>query len=273
MDKNFEELYPVCGALKSPDDDRDYQIQSLIMKAVKFPEKYIVPIPAIIANQKEVGSCVACTLAQIKHCQEKKELNDDEMFSAAYIYGNRKEDDWQESGMFPRQALQNLVEYGMCHQKDFPGYDTYEYEQTRELYLANKKELDKKAKPYRISSYYRLNDLDDIKLALYTVGYVQICYDVYKCLYYPDKDGMINYNPLLKGKCFGGHSMTVCAYDDERGALGIINSWDKDYGVGIDGIADGGCIWIPYEYPFSEAWCAIDAKTEKELMKEYGNKE
>ena len=269
--KNYEELYSVGGVLKSPDDPRDYKIDSLIMKAVRLPEKYTVPVPAIIADQKEIGSCVGCTLAQIKHCQEKKEMNDDEMFSAAYIYANRKENDFQGSGMYPRQALQNLVEYGMCHQKDFPGYDTYEYEQVRELYLANKKELDKKAKPYRTSSYYRLNGLDDIKLALYTVGYVQICYDVYKCLYYPDKEtGLIKYNPLLKGRSFGGHSMTVCAYDDTIGALGIINSWSDSYGVGIDGVADGGCIWIPYNYNFMEAWCIIDAKTEKELLKEYG---
>jgi len=29
---NYEELYPICGALESPYDERDYQLNSLIMK-------------------------------------------------------------------------------------------------------------------------------------------------------------------------------------------------------------------------------------------------
>lgn len=266
----FEKKYRVFGALKSPKDNRDYKLNNLIMKTINIPYKYIVNVPAIIADQGSVGSCCACTLAQIKHCQEYKETGDTNMFSASYIYANRKDTDYQGSGMFPREALNSLVQNGTCYQEDFPGYNLYEYDEIKSLYNSNKLTLDIKAVPYRAASYYRLNSLEDIKLALYTVGYVQVCYDVYKCLYNPDINGRINYCKL-HGKSYGGHSMTACAYDDEIGCLGIINSWGKDYGVGIDGVSDGGCVWIPYEYAPTEAWACIDAPTMKQISKEYGN--
>lgn len=268
---NYEEKYPICGALKSPDDDRDYTMGQIVMKAVRLPEKHIVQVPAIIADQKNVASCCACTLAQIKHCQEYQETGDTNMFSAAYIYANRKDTDYQGEGMFPREALSNLVEYGTCYNEDFPWYATYEYAQTKDLYSSNKNVLDKKAKPYRASSYYRLNTLEDVKTALYVTNqYVQICYDVYKCLYHPNSaTGIVEYNEEKRGKCYGGHSMTCVAYDDTKRCLGIVNSWNIDYGVGIEGVANGGCVWIPYEYEFGEAWCVIDAKTEKEIIRNY----
>lgn len=267
---NYEQEYSQCGALCSPKDDRDYTLDQIIMRAVFLPEEYIVPIPAIIMDQKQISSCVPCTIAQIKHSQEFEELGDTEMFSAAYIYANRKDTDYQGSGMYPREALQNLVENGICHQKDFQGYDEYEYADLKAQYLSQKDRLDRIAKPYRIASYYRLNDLEDIKIALTTVGYVQICFPVYKCLYTPDKDGVIKYNKLTRGKNYGGHSMTCVGYSDKRQALAIVNSWGKDYGTSIEGVADGGCIWIPYDYEFTEAWSVVDATTQKELLKSNG---
>lgn len=265
-------IYKVGGALPSPDDERDYKLDSLIMKTVLLPNKYTVEIPAIIADQKNTGCCVAATLAQIKHCQEFKEINDSEMFSAAYIYSNRNDNDYCGSGMYPREALQHLVESGTCHNKDFPDYNICEFEEMKERYIQKKSKLDRLAKPYRASSYYRLSDIEDIKMALYTSNtYVQICYPIYKSFYMPDENGFINYesNILLRGKNYGGHSVTVCAYDDDRKALGIINSWGIDYGVGIKGISDGGCVWVSYDYPFTEAWACIDATTQKELIQEY----
>lgn len=264
---NYEEKYPVCGALESPYDERDYQLNSLIMKAVRLPDEYIVPIPAIIADQGSSGTCCAATLAQIKHSQEFEELGDDRMFSAAYIYSNRKDTDYQGSGMYPREALQNLVDYGICHEDDFHGYNTYEYDALKQQYLANKESLDRKAKPYRIASYYRLNDVEEVKTALYTVGYIQACYPVYKCLYKPNTEGYVEYNKLLRGKNYGGHSMTICGWSDKKEAFAVINSWGEDYGTGIEGIAKGGCIWIPYEYEFTEAWAVVDAQTQKELLR------
>ena len=267
---DYKELYPAGGALKSPEDERDYKIDQLVCKAVPLPAEYIVKTPAIIANQQRVSSCVACSLAQIKHCQEYQEMGDNKMFSGAYIYGNRQAGDYEGAGMYPREALKNLVKNGACHEEDFPGYDTYEYDQCKELYNVNKETLDRKAKPYRISSYYNLPSLRDIKTALYTANqYVQICYDVHECLYTPDINGKIPYNRLNPGRSYGGHSMVCCGYSDTKQALLVINSWGKDYGINVPGVADGGLIWIPYDYPFMEAWAAIDAKTEKELIENY----
>lgn len=264
----FEKNYPVGGAFKSLNDSRDYQLDKLVAKSVRLPSKYTVSVPAIIADQKEVGSCVACSLAQIKHCQEYIENSNNNMFSAGFIYANRNEDDYQGSGMFPRDAIKHLCEDGTCYEQYFPGYDKYEYPEIKNM-LDDKSYIRLLAKPFKTASYYRLNTLEDIKTALYTTGcYVEICYDVYKCLYYPDKNGMIKYHPFFKGKNYGGHSMVVCAYDDDKKALGIINSWSEDFGVGIKDVAKGGCIWIPYNYPFSEAWAIIDAKTESELLGE-----
>ena len=259
--------YNVSGVIKSVDDDRDYKINKLIKTAVKLPDKYINPITPIIFNQGNVGCCVGCSSAQIKHYIESKQTNDDKAFSPMYIYANRRDDDYHGSGMMPREALKNLRDFGMCHYDEFP--DFYEYDEAHQKYITNKEELDKDAYPYRISSFYRLDTTEEIKTAIYTMGYAFISYDVYECMFHPDENGIVKYDPNDKN-VLGGHQLTVIGWN-ETGFI-IVNSWGEDFGIGMnENNSKGGMFIIPYDYKPSECWAIVDEVTEKEISEKYGN--
>lgn len=261
--ENIREKYKNSGFIPSPKDDRDYKLEKLVKASVKLPEEYLNTTPLHIFDQGESSSCVGCALAQAKHLIEYKQLQDKGKFSPSYIYSHRHEDDYQGEGMITREALKSLQDYGMCHYADFPGF--YSYKTGKAFYEKYKEDLDKKAYPYRISSYYRLHNLKDIKTAIFTLGFALVAYDVYPCMYNPDENGKIQYNPDNLGECDGGHQMIAVGWDHE--GLIVCNSWSEDYGVGIEeNSTNGGMIFIPYDYEPTEAWACTDEIREKEVQ-------
>lgn len=97
----------------------------------------------------------------------------------------------------------------------------------------------------------RLNSLEELKKELYIsnnfllLGY-RMCDDFDSV----SDEGYIHYD----GSWFRpqGHCVVCCGYDDEKQALLCINSRGLDYGIGIDGIASGGLVWISYDYPIED---------------------
>jgi len=255
---DYKELYPICGAKPSPIDERDYPLTNLIPKATKLPRRFRISVDKdSILNQGNVGCCVACSLALIRHLKEKEQSNDDNLFSPMYIYANREKEDCQDEGMFPREALRTLKNFGVCYKSDFDGYE--EYPKAKKNYYNNKTKLDQLAFPNRISSYYRLNTKSDIMTALIELGAVTICVAVYESLYYPNIDNIINYDKDNCGDICGYHEMTITGYDVDRNVWIVTNSWGSDYG-------ESGSIYIPMDYPIEEAWIAIDEITEKKFI-------
>lgn len=257
---DFKEKYKVCGVLPSPEDNRDYPINKLIAKAPKLPRYCRTDLGQPVLDQGEVGCCVAETLATIKWLQENTQHGTTDEFSAMYIYGNRDLDaHYIGSGMYPREALQQLKNYGVCKKEYYD--DLFEYEQAIKKYYDNKTILDAHAYPYRISSYYRLNTKLDIMTALATIGWAQICIPVYESVYYPDKDGYVKY---VEGQeNFGGHSVTAIGMDLDKQVWIIQNSWSTSYG-------DDGVIYLDMNYPISEAWSLVDNIMEQDLKEKYG---
>lgn len=261
--ENFREIYNNSGFIPSPKDDRDYKLDKLVKSAVKLPHEYLNTTTPIIFDQGESSTCVGCALAQAKHLIEYKQLQDKGKFSPLYIYSHRHDDDYQGEGMITREALKSLKDFGMCHYADFPGF--YSFKDGKALYELDKENLDKKAYPYRISSYYRLHNINDIKTAIFTLGFALVAYDVYPCMYQPDENGRIIYDKNNPGECDGGHQMIALGWDDY--GLIVCNSWSEDYGVGIEeNNTNGGMIFIPYEYKPTEAWACTDEIREKEVQ-------
>lgn len=251
---NFEQKYTVDGVQKSSIDERDYLIDKLIKNAVLLPDEFIIDTKPIILDQQTSSECVGCSAAQIKHVIEAIQTQDSKMFSPSYIYANRTDSDYHGEGMMPRQALDNLKTFGMCHYEDFQGF--YSYADACTKYSAQKADLDKKAYPYRISSYYRLNTIEDVKTAIYTTKIPAfVSYDVYKSMYYPDSKGVVNYDPNDKN-VLGGHQMSIFGWNN-TGFI-VVNSWGEEFG-------QDGVITIPYEYAFSECWAMVDTITEQAL--------
>lgn len=95
--------------------------------------------------------------------------------------------------MILREALQILQKSGVCFYEDLPGF--YDVNTSIQQYRANKEILDPKAHPYRISSYYAVRGNENIKDAIYRLGGVMVSYPAFTCLYNPNSEGKINYNP------------------------------------------------------------------------------
>lgn len=263
---DMKNYYKGSGYRKSPEDKRDYKIKKLVKSAVKLPETYLTPVPLEILDQGNTEMCVACVIAQGKHIIEYKQSDDKKMFSPAYIYSNRAEGDWDGEGMVPREALKNLQKNGICHYSEFPGY--YTYPEGKEKYLEKKDKLNYLSYIYRISSYYRLSSIKDIKTAIYTIGFAMVAYDVYECLYNPDENGYIHYDAKNPGECYGGHQMLAVGWNEQ--GLIVCNSWGESYGVGFsENQTIGGLIIIPYDYMPTESWSCVDTIMEKEIKTTY----
>lgn len=256
MTIDHKEKYPICGAKPSPKDERDYPLTNIIPMASNSPRKFSRKVDkSSVLDQGQIGCCVACSTELTRHLTEKEQSNDNNLFSPMYIYGNREDGDCQDEGMYPREALRTLKNFGVCYKSDFDGY--MEYPKAKKLYLANKTRLDQLAYPNRISSYYRLDGKMDIINALYNLGAVTICIPVYESLYYPTKDGHVEYDKN-DTKVYGYHEVTLVGYDMNEHYYEMVNSWGTDYGI-------DGMVYLSMDYPIEEAWAIVDEITEKKF--------
>lgn len=253
----------MSGYIPSPNDSRDYELSRLIKCYHKLPSSFIVKCKNLhVFDQVNTNMCVSCAIAAIKQIIETNQIEDNEPFSPAYIYANRKMTDYRGEGMIPRQALKILKEYGICHNVHFPG--VYTYESAKKYYSLSKSKLDNLAKPYKISSYYRLKTIDDIKNAIYSTGGALVAYSVYDCLFDPDENGLIHFNEMDTGEYHGGHQMLAIGWN-ETGFI-VLNSWSEDYGIGNEDLGiKGGLVIIPYNYHPEEAWAVTDDITEAKI--------
>lgn len=244
------------GGLISPEDTRDYQLNDLIAAAgsTELPLEYINPHVSEITvlDQGSSSTCVACSLAYLKWLCEYDQSNNRELFSPSYIYGNRDINEWRGEGMYPRQALGQLKKFGVCSYNDFPGF--YDVNTSINLYRQKKNDLDPKAHPFRISSYYKVSNIADIKKAIYSLGAVTASFPVYYCLYQPDEKGNINYDASMRGAAVENHEMTIVGWTKDNKWI-VLNSWGNAYG-------DNGKCYLPFNYPFNEVWAVMDYVTE-----------
>lgn len=243
------------GALPSPKDDRDYKLENLIACApsAALPSEYINPLVQEIEvlDQGLSSECVACSLSYLRWLMEYNQSNNREQFSPSYIYGNRDSFGYMGEGMYPREALSQLKKFGTCFYKDYPGF--YDVQTAIKTYREKKKDLDTKAHPFRISSYYAVSGIEGIKNAVFKLGGVTGNFPVYTCLYYPDQKGIVNYDANNHGEVQGYHEMTIVGWTKTHWI--VLNSWGTQYG-------DNGICYIPFDYPTVETWAIIDEITE-----------
>lgn len=148
--------------------------------------------------------------------------------------------------MMLREALSMLKDSGTCFYEDFPGF--YDVATAKSLFNQKKNELMPKAKPYRISSYYRVDGIDSIKAGVYKLGGVMIAAPMLECLYWPIGNRVI-YDPKKHIKSDGNHAMTIVGWTENHWI--VLNSWGTSWG-------DNGIAYIPFNYPIAEAWAVVD---------------
>ena len=79
------------------------------------------------------------------------------------------------------------------------------------LYLFNlekdKKHIEEKSEPFKISSYYVCQNREEIQTAILQTKAVQIGIPVYNSCYYPDSTGIVHYKQGESS--FGGHVILI----------------------------------------------------------------
>lgn len=241
------------NVIPSPIDDRDYKVKDIIANATKqsFPKEFCLEYKGQIKDQGNVGSCVANSLAYTREITETKQTGKYNQFSVGYIYGNRKDTDSQDEGMIPREALQNLVDFGDVYYNNFPYND--EYLKVKAKVNANKNNLLKLASPNKITSYYQCENAEDVKYALMNLGAVTMCLAVYDSFYMTpyNENYILQDADVSSEELYGGHEITIIGWKSNNTFIAI-NSWGKEW-------ADNGKFYIPFKSnTIVEMWAITD---------------
>lgn len=228
----------VFSNLVSPFDIRDYKVA---VKNTEFPETFKLP-EVTVKNQGSTGSCVAHACSSVVEYHNKRQEGSDVVFSTEFIYGYRPTGYYVGEGMYIRNALKTLREVGDCPLADLRG--NQKCPEAMQAVEAKLEELKDKAYPHRISTYAKVNTVDEIKQALMDFGYVVISMPWYKD--YKLKNGVYTYT---KDKDHGYHCMVIYGWN-ENGWL-IHNSWGKTWG-------QKGKFILPFDFKLREAWAVTD---------------
>lgn len=227
-------------ALKSPEDSRDYIMETILNYNKELPEVYDLRSKLKkVRNQGDMGTCAAMTAACIKEYQERVNVNFSNYFSPMFVYNNRVNQD--SEGMFGRDVMKILATKGICPEKDM------EYGTIIDPNLINEKILETSMN-YKIKAYARINTIECLKKSLVLYG---LCYVSFPCY----NNNMRMWKPSYRGqKSKGGHAMTIVGYNKD--SFIIRNSWGNKWG-------DKGYCY----YPFSdfglhwEIWTLLDDET------------
>lgn len=220
-------------------DRRDYPYYK-IMPAVKLPKKVDLREKEFspVENQGQLGSCTANALAgnlEFIDIQNGDGYTDQ---SRLFIYYNERlliGTVNEDSGAMLRDGIKSLVKWGSCPEKIWE-YDTdlFAIKPSRKAYLSAKKN--------RISVYYRLNTLDEMKICLFS-GYPFVFgFAVYESFEEQKvaKTGIVNL-PKKNERMLGGHAVLAAGYDEKAKRFIVRNSWGIDWG-------SEGYFTMPYEY-------------------------
>lgn len=251
---NNENIKHATGALFSPIDVRDYRL-ACVGNASEFPDEFELKMPRV-KNQKQVGSCVAHSIATTIEYFNILQNNDDTKMSTNYIYGNRTNMDYDGAGMYTRKAIANTCKYGDVTEDIFPG--NTEVPNVIKEFEDRKNSLYDIGLPHRFSSYFSVRSKNEIKTALMKNGPV-----VFSMPWYDDievKNGIIQTNQQGEP---GGHCMVI--YGWNKDGWKIQNSWGTSFG-------NRGRAILPYDIKIKEAYGITDnIISESDIKKPYSS--
>jgi len=240
-----EEQKFAFGTEKSPEDNRDYIVESIIPQSVAFPATLDLrdKLPKV-KDQGSQGSCSAMTASTIKEYHEHVDVRFTGEMSPQFIYNLRYNQD--SEGMSPRDTMKILQRIGAV-----PEY-RYQYgTQESATKLMKNEELQKVASNYQIDEYSKVQTIDGLKQALYKNGVCYVAFPVYnygKEFWKKDSDD---------DQIQGGHAVAICGYTSE--GFIIRNSWGTDWGnegYTLYKYSDFGLHW--------EIWTAIDENSRED---------
>jgi len=276
--------------LKDEYDERDYMLEDSICPKCGYPmgsdlheleceDKVRVtsadvnvvdwtPYMSPVKDQGGLGSCVGFAVAAMKEFQEQKEHYEEVMngkkyrreqdhydLSEAWVYWNSKKiDPWPDSeGTSIRCAMRVLHKIGIPCEAGWEYDDRFKGEPKSWAHLVAKWGL--------IDSYWRINGLDDLKLALNDQPVV-IGVACFREIFSP-VNGVVSY-PANPNELLGGHAICIVGYNDDKQLVKFKNSWSTYWG-------EEGYGYLPYEYINDfmwDAWVAKDLRVTRKILQE-----
>lgn len=206
------------GATPSSPDIRDY---TLSISTTQLPLTYINH-PLKIKSQGSQPTCVAHALSSLIEFHNFKETQIYTRFSTDFIYGYRFDSNYCGDGMSLRDGLKVIQKHGDVEYSLLPG--NTDVSKACSKIHQNLDLLQQEAYPNRISTYYKIKSLDELKYALYHDGPVAASMQWYSESSV-DKNGIYHYNP---SNSYFGHAVLIIGWDEDN--LIVQNSWGILFG-------------------------------------------
>lgn len=219
------------GAIPSPKDIRDYKIQTTAIVPQKLPKTFKLKTTAI-KNQGSKPTCVAHTLASLVEFYNLRDTKHNYTFSTDFIYGCRFEADYLDDGMYMRDGLKILQKYGDVWYTQLPGNSNVSTAMKK--VEENYNTLIPLANPNRITAYYKIQTLNEIKYALLNDGPVPATMRWFKDAKVKS-DGLYRYNSK---EIENHHAVLIIGWTED--SLIIQNSWGRLWG-------DHGLFYVPFD--------------------------
>ena len=226
----------------SKSDNRDFKYSMLrVYKQFTLPTSIdLTPLDSPIMDQGDEGACTGhaavglFNFIELKDIREKTpgpETFDPNKFSSGsrqFVYYNERLDEGtinQDSGAELKNIIASMTKYGVCKEELWPYSESNMYTQPSAAAYFD-------ALSHKVSVYYRLNNLDDMKHCLAS-GYPFIFGFMVPESFESDevaKTGIMQ--PLQPNEQYvGGHEVMAIGYDDATQMLLVRNSWGADWGL------------------------------------------
>lgn len=233
----------VKGIFKSPFDKRDFLVKSFLKEAIEPTEFDLTPKMSPVRSQGQEGSCAGfATAVGVKEFQERIDYSRPVSLSPRYIYELAKKISGHSEGTTLKACMQVISEKGVCEESLWP-------------YIPNETNdpspnADKNASKFKVVTYARVTNLNELKQALIQFGATLIGVNVYKGMVSePCNSNGIVPNPSCwdRMNVLGGHAITACGYNNTSpfykndGHIKFKNSWGEDWG-------EKGYGYLSYKY-------------------------
>lgn len=221
-------------------DHRDLRYAAVMRAPAPQPAKVdLRMLCSTVEDQGQLGSCTANALVGALELLEMKAgtvpLVD---LSRLFVYYNERAIEGtvqDDSGAMLRDGVKALAKQGVCRETTWP-YVISKF--TRKPGAA----CYKQAAGHTISSYHRLDTVDEMRACL-AEGYPFVFgFTVYEAFESATvaRSGTLNL-PREKERPLGGHAVMAVGYNDKNRRFTVRNSWGPDWGK-------QGYFTIPYAY-------------------------
>ena len=235
------------GCVKDKFNGKDYLMRAYLL-IMKLPKKvdYTAKLSPV-RDQGDEGTCVSFACASgMKEYQEMLDYEKLITLAPRFIYSECKKIDGmpESEGTTLRAAMQVLSKKGVCREKFWP-YKSYQTDKAKKGFSSN-------AKKFRIKTYARILNLNELRLSLANKGPCVIGVQVFKGMM-KTKTGLVPM-PKKNEAALGGHAICPVGYDDKKKLVKFKNSWAEKWG-------QKGYGFLPYAYIeqyMLDAWSSVD---------------